>query len=171
MGVLEQLGYEVKPANAVQRVVQRIVVLKPMSLLFQRTLYPIDKRLHRWTNGRVTLPGLLAGLPVVLLTTTGARTGRARTMPVLGIPVGDQLAVIGSNYGTERSPGWAHNLAANPAATVEWRGRSVDVRARLADDDETERIFADGTSVYSGYPKYRERTDRSIPVFVLETSV
>ena len=66
----------------------------------------IDRPLHRWTGGRLTAPGLLAGLPVIMVTTTGARSGLARTMPLAGIPVADDLAVVGSNFAQARTPAW-----------------------------------------------------------------
>ncbi len=71
-------------------------------------------------QGSAVGPGLLAGLPVIMLTTTGAKSGLPRPMPLVGIPMGDDVAVIGSNYGQERTPGWVHNLLANPAATVDY---------------------------------------------------
>ena len=169
MGVLHELGYEVGPANAAQRTMQKVASTKPMAWFFQKTLYPIDKRLFRWTDGKVTVPGIVAGLPVVLLTTTGRKSGEPRTMPLLGVPVGDDLAVIGTNYGTDHTPGWVYNLEADPAATIEFRGREVDVRARPAADSEYETAFELAAAVYPGYAAYRERvTGRDIRVFVLE---
>lgn len=169
MGVLQELGYVVKPANAVQRMMQRVARIGPVSKVFQKTLYAIDRPLYRWTKGRVTVPGLVAGLPVVMVTTTGAKSGEPRSMPLLGIPLGDDVAVIGSNFGTEHTPGWVYNLEANPAATVGWRDREVAVIARRANDEETERAFDLGSGYYSGFPAYRERAGhRDIRVFVLE---
>lgn len=169
MGVLQELGYEVKPANAVQKGMQKLASTKPMAWLFQRTLYPVDKRLFRWTKGRITVPGVVAGLPVITLTTTGRRSGEPRTMPLLGVPIGDDVAVIGTNYGQEHTPGWVYNLEADPHATVAFRDRQVDVTARRADDAETEQAFERAAEVYVGYAEYRKRvTDREIRVFVLE---
>ena len=107
----------------------------------------------------------------MMLTTTGAKTGKPRTMPLLGIPVGEDLAVIGSNYGQRNTPGWVYNLEADPSAIVAYRDRSVEVVARRADEAETDRIFALGHAFYSGYAKYRLRADhRIIRVFILETA-
>ncbi len=168
MGVLQRLGYEVTPANAAQRAMQKVAATKPMAWAFQKTLYPIDKRLFRWTKGKVTVPGIVAGLPVILLTTTGRRSGEPRTMPLLGVPIGDDLAVIGTNYGTTHTPGWVYNLEADPSATVEYRGTRVDVTARPADDTEYDIAFDLAAAVYAGYAAYRERiTDREVRVFVL----
>jgi deazaflavin-dependent oxidoreductase (nitroreductase family) len=158
-----------KEANAIQRFVQQIAASGPGAWVFQRTLYPVDRVLFRLTNGRVTVPGLLAGLPVLMLTTTGARSGKDRTMPLVGIPIDDDIAVIGSNFGQESTPGWVYNLRATPTATVAHRSTTVNVTARSADDAETERAFEIGAAFYGGFPKYRERAaHRDIEVFVLE---
>jgi deazaflavin-dependent oxidoreductase (nitroreductase family) len=171
MGVLSELGYAVEPANAAQRVVQRFAASRPGSWLFQKTLYAIDRPLFRATDGRLSGPGLLAGLPVIMLTTTGAKSGRPRTMPLVGIPLGDDLAVIGSNYGQQHTPGWVYNLLANPAATVAYRDRSVEVTARPATDAEADQAFDVGATFYPGYGKYRARAGhRLIRVFVLEST-
>ncbi len=169
MAVLDELGYEVKSASTVQRGMQKVSSSRPGAWTFQRTLYPLDKALFRWTDGRLTVPGLVAGLPVVMLTTTGAKSGAPRTMPLVGIPLDGELAVIGSNYGQERTPGWVYNLEADPKATIAFRDRSVDVTARRATDDEADRAFEAAAQVYPGYAKYRDRAShRTIRVFVLE---
>jgi len=91
-------------------------------------------------------------------------------MPLLGIPVGEDLAVIGSNYGQKHTPSWVYNLEADPSATIRHRGCTVEVVARRADETETDRIFDLASTVYPGYAKYRKRADhRVIQVFVLET--
>ena len=169
MGVLSELGYVVRPANAAQRVTQKIAASGPGSWAFQKTLYAIDRPLFKASKGRLSGPGVLAGLPVIMVTTTGAKSGLPRPMPLVGIPVGDDLAVIGSNYGQEHTPGWVYNLLANPAATVAYRDRSIEVTARPATDAETDEAFEIGARFYPGYAKYRERAShRVIRVFVLE---
>ena len=120
MGLISELDYEVKDANAIQRVTQKVAASGPGAWVFQRTMYPIDKGLYRLTKGRLTVPGLMAGLPVIMMTTTGAKTGKDRTMPLVGIPMGDDLAVMGSNFGQSSTPGWVYNLRAKPEATVEF---------------------------------------------------
>ena len=171
MGALRELGFEVKSANGLQRVIQEVGSSRPGAWLFSKTLYPMDKALLKFTGGRLTVPGLLAGLPVVMLTTTGAKTGKLRAMPLLGIPVGEDLAVIGSNYGQKNTPGWVYNLEADPSAAVGYRDRTVDVLARRADVAETDRVFDLASGVYPGYTRYRRRADhRVIRVFVLETA-
>jgi deazaflavin-dependent oxidoreductase (nitroreductase family) len=169
MGVLDELDYELEPANAAQRVIQKIAASRPGAWVFQRTLYPVDKVLYERTEGRLTVPGLVAGLPVIMLTTTGAKSGQPRSMPLVGIPLGDDLAVIGSNYGQKRTPGWVYNLEADPTATVSYRDRAVEVTARAASDAEADEAFEIAATFYPGYGKYRDRAShRTIRVFVLE---
>ena len=171
MGVLVELGFEVKPANVVQRVLQRLSSSQLGAWFFCKTLYQQDKVLFKVTGGRLTVPSIFTGLPVVMLTTTGVKTGKHRTMPLVGIPVGEDLAVIGSNYGQKNTPGWVYNLEADSSATVRYRNRSVRVLARRADEAETDRIFDIGSIVYPGYAKYRTRAGhRVIRVFVLEAA-
>ena len=168
MSVLDELDYTVKPANAAQRITQRIAASGPGSWLSQRTLYPFDKVLYKRTKGRVTIAELMAGLPVIMLTTTGAKSGELRSMPLVGIPLDDDLALIGSNYGQKRTPGWVYNLEANPEATVSYRDKSVEVTARPATDAEADRAFEIASGFYPGYAKYRARAShRTIRVFVL----
>ena len=76
MGLISELHFVVIDPNAVQRVTQRVAASGPGAWAFQRTLHPIDKALYRLTQGRLTVPGLMAGLPVIMVTTTGAKTGK-----------------------------------------------------------------------------------------------
>jgi deazaflavin-dependent oxidoreductase (nitroreductase family) len=169
MGLTEAIGYEIKPANAVQRAMQQVASSKPGAWAFSKVLHHADRRLYRWSKGRFTVPAIVAGLPVVMLTTTGAKSGQARTMPLLAIPVGDDLAIIGTNFGQTSTPGWVFNLEADPHAMVGYRDREVAVVARPATDDEFDVAFTAAAKVYPGYDKYRERiSGREIRVFVLQ---
>ena len=171
MGVLHNLAYEVKNANRLQRIMQVVASSRPGAWIFSKTLHQQDRVLFKATGGRLTIPSVLAGLPVVMLTTNGAKTGRSRTMPLLGIPVGEDLAVIGSNYGQKSTPGWVYNLEADPSAIVGYRNRTVAVVARRADKIEADVVFELAGAVYPGYAKYRSRADhRVIKVFVLESA-
>ena len=170
MGLLTDLGYEVKPPNVFQRSIQALGSTKSVAWVFQRTLYPIDKVLYRSTKGKVTVAGIFAGLPVIMVTTTGARTGQPRSMPLLGIPMGDAIAILGTNYGQNPTPGWVYNLRADPSATVGYQGKTVEVTARLATKEETDEAFALAAGVYPGYGEYRDRIDgREVSAFLLDT--
>ncbi len=121
--------------------------------------------MYRVTNGKAG--GRLAGGPVLLLTTTGRKSGRERTVPLLYLPDGENLVVVGSNGGTATHPAWWLNLRSNPEATVEVGGRKTRVRAEEAGPAEKERLWPSLVEMYGGYEGYRRRTDREIPVVIL----
>jgi deazaflavin-dependent oxidoreductase (nitroreductase family) len=156
-------------ANAFQKALRRVAASGPGSWLFARVLHRIDRPVYRLTRGRHTFASLLSGIPVVLLTTTGARSGRPRTVPVLGLPTADGLAVIASNFGQRRQPGWYYNLRANPDGSVAINGRSLRFRAVEAEGDRRRTIWEEGLQVYPGWSQYERRAShRQIAVFVLE---
>ena len=169
MGLSQALGYEMTPSNGAQRSIQRIAATRPGGWVVAKLQPPLDKALFTKTGGTATAASLLSGLPVIMLATTGAKSGTARTTPIFGIPLGDDLAIVGSNYGRESAPGWVYNLMADPAATVTYGDRTVEVVARLADDRETDQVFTRAADIYPGYTEYRSRAaHRQIKVFVLE---
>lgn len=149
----------------------RVGSTRPGSWVFSRVLPPVDRALHRRSDGRLTVPGVLAGLPVVLLTTTGARTGLPRSSPLAAVPAGDDLAVIGTNFAQRSTPGWVANLEADPRAELRWRDREVPVVARPAEGDERDRIWAEARRIYHGFGTYPARIEgREVRVFVLEAA-
>ncbi|MEX0801442.1 MAG: nitroreductase family deazaflavin-dependent oxidoreductase [Dehalococcoidia bacterium] len=137
----------------------------PGASFFRRTLHLLDRPLMRLTGGRVSS---VTGYPSLLLTTTGARSGEPRTVPLLYVGLGDRLGIIGSRFGSTKHPGWYHNLRADPRATVEIQGKRGEYTARPADDDERAEIWSRGVKMYPGYDKYKSRAGRKIPVMVLE---
>jgi deazaflavin-dependent oxidoreductase (nitroreductase family) len=131
-------------------------------------MHHIDKGLLRLSRGSVTASGLLAGVPVLTVTTTGARTGLRRTTPLVGVPVGDDIAVIGTRFGQRGTPGWYYNLRAEPRAEVSFRQAHVSAVAREADADEGQAIWARARTIYAGYEAYAQRIkDREIHIMVL----
>ena len=168
MTLQERLGLRYRPPNLLHRAVQWLAATPAGAWLFQRTIHHVDRPLFRLSGGRVTLVSLLAGLPVVLVTTTGHRSGLERTTPLLAIPVGEDVAIIGSNFGQADTPAWVHNLEADPTARIAHRGRTVDVTARPASEPEADRAFERAATIYPGYASYRERAaHRTIRVFLL----
>jgi deazaflavin-dependent oxidoreductase (nitroreductase family) len=156
-------------ANVIQRLLRRFAASGPGSWLFARVLHHIDRPVFGLTRGRRTFTSLLSGLPVVMLTTTGARSGRPRTVPLIGIPVDGTVAVIGSNFGQHRHPGWYHNLRAHPDAIATIAGSRRPVRAVAAEGERRARIWQEGLRVYPGFGQYERRAShRNITVFVLE---
>jgi len=126
-------------------------------------------RLHRWayekSGGR--LMSRLAGLDMLLLTTTGRRSGLERTLPLACFEHGDALIVVGSNNGQARDPAWWKNLQANPEARVRFGREEFPVRAELARGSERERLWEWLKQRNPLYARYERRTSREIPVVVL----
>jgi deazaflavin-dependent oxidoreductase (nitroreductase family) len=121
---------------------------------------------YRLTGGRIG--GRLNRAPVLLLTTTGRKSGQPRTAPVLYLEEGDDYVVINTNAGNERTPAWSLNLKANPDAEVEVGRRRIPVRARIAAGEEREELWRRHMRQYEGWDYYDEKLDREISVFVLE---
>lgn len=156
-------------ANFVQRVLRRFGASGPGSWLFARILQRIDRPVYRLTRGRYTFASLVSGIPVVMLTTTGAKSGQPRTVPVLGIPTQGAVAVIASNFGQYRHPSWYHNLRAHRDADVVVDGTHRRVRAVEADGERRAQIWQQGLRIYPGFGEYERRAaHRRISIFVLE---
>jgi F420H(2)-dependent quinone reductase len=131
-----------------------------------RTVSGIHTALYRSSGGRIG--SRIQGMPVVLLTTTGRRSGMSRTVPLLAVRDGDAIVVVGSNGGSDSTPAWWLNLKANPNADIEIGRDRSPVTARKASPDERARLWPRFTSGYPGYAKYAARTAREIPVVILE---
>lgn len=151
-----------------QRLVTRLVSSRVGSWICSYTLHHIDNALLRLSDGRVSTPQLLAGLPVVRLTTTGARTGKERTVPVLGFRDGDEWFLIASNWGAEGHPAWYHNLKANPEVTLRHDDQTGRYVAEEVTGERRESYWRQANQLYPGYEAYRRRSgNRHIPVVVL----
>jgi deazaflavin-dependent oxidoreductase (nitroreductase family) len=120
----------------------------------------------RANDGKVG--GQFAGAPLLILTTTGAKSGKQRTHPLVYLPDGDRLIVFASKGGAPTSPDWYHNLVANPTATVELGNETFDVKATVLTGEERDRIFAKQAEQMPGFAEYQAKTTRTIPVVVLE---
>jgi deazaflavin-dependent oxidoreductase (nitroreductase family) len=112
--------------------------------------------------------GNFAGAPLLILHTTGAKTGRERVNPLVYQAVGDDVAIFASKGGAPDNPDWFHNIVANPEVTVEIGTDTVPMRARVAGSDEREPIWSRQKEVMPGFAEYEAKTDRQIPVVVLE---
>jgi len=121
---------------------------------------------YRATRGR--LFGRIGRAPVLLLTTTGRRSGMPRTAPVLYLADGERFVVIGSNAGNERTPAWALNLQADPNVEVQVGSRRQKMRARVTEGEERRELWGRMNDQYGGFDDYRARTARDIPLFVLD---
>ena len=142
--------------SAVRRKVRRWAI---------RALSEVHLAAYRLSRGR--LLGSVVGMPVLLLTTTGRRSGKARTTPLTFFRDGTDLVVIASNGGADKAPAWSLNLQQTPHAVVEIGTDKLAVTARAASEQERERLWVVVTAAYAGYARYQERTTRRIPVVLL----
>jgi deazaflavin-dependent oxidoreductase (nitroreductase family) len=159
-------GYE--QTNWLRRVMRLSGSVRPITWFYARALHHIDHVVYRLTRGRGTFTSWVSGLPIVMLTTTGARSGRRRTLPVLGVPHDGNLVVIASNYGQDHNPAWYYNLRAHPGASIIFEGERRQVVARELSGDERESWYARGVEIYPGWTSYRKRAPRTIPVMELQ---
>jgi len=111
--------------------------------------------------------GQMANMPVLLLTTTGAKSGRQITKPLVYTKDGDRIVIIASFAGGPKNPPWSHNLLANPEATVEVGSEQFRVRAAVTSGEERQRLFDNQAAQMSIFNDYQKKTTRQIPVFVL----
>jgi deazaflavin-dependent oxidoreductase (nitroreductase family) len=114
--------------------------------------------------------GRWEGVPMVLLTTSGAKTGRPHTTPLVCLEDGDRIAVFASKGGAPTHPEWYLNLRANPDATLEIGVQKYPVRARITSGEERDRLFQKQASLIPAFGDYQQRTTRTIPVILLERS-
>ena len=170
MGLADDLDYHHRHANAFQRLVQRFASTRAGGWVFSRTLRHLDTVVARVSRGRTSAPEVLAGLPVLQVTTTGRRSGEPRRTFLISVPIGDTLALLGTNFGQASTPAWALNLEAEPRAGVTHRDHHVEVRARPASEDERQQVLSSSANIYGGYLKYQERIGdrRRVRIFVLE---
>lgn len=127
----------------------------------------VHRALLRATHGRVL--GHLGGMPVVVLVTTGRRTGRRRaTVLTSPVQLGDRLVLVASYGGDDRHPDWFLNLRADPDVEVVAGGWHRRMRARVATSEERQRLWPEVVGRYRGYERYQERTAREIPLVILE---
>jgi deazaflavin-dependent oxidoreductase (nitroreductase family) len=154
--------------NPLQRLLQYFPASHLGAWLFVRTLHPLDHLLLRLSRGRVSIPGIVTGLPVVMLTTIGAKSGQPRTVPLVGLCDGENVVLIASNFGQAHHPGWYYNLRAHPEATLELSGRTAAYRARDATPAERDIYWRRAADLYIGFPAYqRHAQGRAIPIVVL----
>jgi deazaflavin-dependent oxidoreductase (nitroreductase family) len=148
---------------------QGMASTRPGAWSFAKMLPPLDRVIDRLSKGRTSLPAVLAGLPVIMVTTTGRKSGATRTTPLIAVPIDDDLALVGTNFGQPRTPDWVLNLEHEPRATVVYGGVEREARARPADEEERALVWKAASAVYGGYDKYQRRIrGREIRIFVLE---
>jgi deazaflavin-dependent oxidoreductase (nitroreductase family) len=135
-----------------------------------RRLIPGHATVYRATGGLIghRVPG---APPMLLLDHVGAKSGKLRTAPLAYLRDGDDYVIVASKGGYPRNPAWFHNLVANPDTTIQVGTKRLAVHARVADPDERARLWPEIVNLYDGYRGYQERTDREIPLVILEPRV
>jgi len=137
--------------------------------IFSRLSPVLDRPLMRLSRGRVAMT---FGMPTLLLTTIGRKSGKRRSTPLLYIKHEDDLVVIGTRFGNPSHPAWYLNLKANPAGEVTLGGQQFPVTMREAREDERPLLWDKATQMYGGFERYAKRVgDRKIPVLVLSRSI
>lgn len=138
--------------------------------LFARVAPPVvtrlDRVVHRLTRGRrMVSQGMV---PTIVLTTTGAKSGEPRVVPLACLPETDHFYVVGSNFGREHHPAWTANLLAHPEATASFDGDTFGVQARLLSADEKAGVWPKLVDIWPNYDRYEARSGRDIRVFRLD---
>jgi deazaflavin-dependent oxidoreductase (nitroreductase family) len=157
-----------KTPNSFHRFIHRFLMLRPVSAFLSTILHRLDIAMLKITKGKHTVAELV-GLPIIQITTIGAKTGEPRTMPLVSMLDGEKIALIGSNFGQKNNPGWYYNLKTNPQCTVLLNGLSGKYIARETHSEEREKYWQMAVSIYKGYDLYKARAaHRLIPVMILE---
>ena len=127
-----------------------------------------DKVIAEFRANDGKIGGQFEGAPLLLLHSTGAKSGQERVNPMMYLAVGDGYAVFASKAGADTNPDWFHNLRAHPQARIEVGSETLDVTARVLDPEEREPIWAEQKQRYPGFADYETKTDRVIPVVMLD---
>jgi deazaflavin-dependent oxidoreductase (nitroreductase family) len=131
-----------------------------------KVLNAIHRPLYQLSKGRIAGKGL--GMPVVVLTTTGRKSGQKRsTMLTSPLQPGDEIVLVASRNGDDRNPDWLHNIEADPAVEVELAGTVRPMTARIADASERAELWPRIIAEHDNYAGYQRKTEREIPVVVL----
>jgi deazaflavin-dependent oxidoreductase (nitroreductase family) len=143
LSMVEEIAGAVRfdQANVVQRGMRLLAGTRPMAWLFARVLHHLDGPVMRRNAGRPSVSAALTGLPIIELTTVGARSGESRTLPLVGVPDGDRLVLVASNYGKQQNPAWYYNLKANPRCSTAFRGQRHEMEAYEAEGEERQRLW------------------------------
>src|SRR5262249_51717693 len=131
---------------------------------------------NNWNRGTIEefranggkVGGMWEGRPLLLLTTTGAKSGQHRTTPTMYLRDGDRLLIFASKAGAPSNPAWYHNLRAHPQVTIEVGNETYESTATVLKGEERDRLYARQAELYPQFGEYQKRTTRKIPVIALE---
>lgn len=152
--------------SRIGRAVQKVAGSKAFARLAPKIAPRIDRAVYRVSGGRIMLSKGM--LPVLMLTTTGSKSGLPRSVPLATIPMDGDFYVVGSNFGQERHPAWSSNLLANPEAKVGFGGDEFTVTAELLDPESKAAVWPSLTAIWPLFDQYAERSGRDLRVFRLE---
>jgi len=162
------MAREIKSKKSFLISIQRFWAWRPVTNLVAPIVHHVDTFFLHLSGGRWDI-ARLAGLPVIEVTTIGAKSGQKRTLPLAGLPDGANFVLIASNFGRERTPAWYYNLKANPECVIKKKGQAGTYIARETEGEERERYWDLAVSYYVGFETYKQRAShREIPVMVLE---
>ncbi len=155
--------------NPLQKIIKRLAGTRFGISLLAGTLHRLDAPILKRTHNRTSLTTWLTGLPVVVLTTTGAKSSLTRCTPLIALVEGEKIILIASQFGRPHHPGWYYNLKAHPLAQVSFCGTEKFYLARQAQGEERLHYWLMATEIYGGYTLYEQQAHpRIIPVMVLE---
>lgn len=155
-----------KADGVVGRGVQWVAQTKGFRRLAPSVVPPLDRFLHKVSGGRILMSRAL--VPTMLLTTTGAKSGEPRSVPLACVPDGDVIYLVGSNFGRERHPAWSGNLLKSPRARVSMDGEDFEVTARLLPAEEKAEVWPTLLKAWPPYDTYTKVSQRDLRVFRLE---
>jgi deazaflavin-dependent oxidoreductase (nitroreductase family) len=146
---------------------------KPYVPKIIKVMSQVNTAVYRWTGGLLGSTWRVGsafpwGIPVLLLTTIGRKTGQPRTLPLIFIEEGDRVIIVASKGGLPSEPLWYKNLVANPECDVQIKRRKLKMSARTASPDEREALWPKLVAHYPDFASYATWTDRIIPVVILE---
>ena len=146
---------------------------KPISPFQLKLIKLFGGAFTRWSAGRYkntngSSMSKFGGKDVCVVTMTGAKSGKPRSVPLMHVPYGEGVILVASMLGAEEHPSWYHNLVANPDIDVQVKGQVHKLRARRASTEEKTAVWPTCVEYWPDYEKYQDRTDRDIPVFICE---
>jgi deazaflavin-dependent oxidoreductase (nitroreductase family) len=149
------------------RMVQKVSSTRGFAKVAPHVIPALDRAVHRLTGGRYLLSTQM--LPGLILTSTGARSGRLRRTPLACMPEDDGKSwlLVGSNFGRTGHPAWTHNLLAHPEASISWKGHDIPVTARLLAGEERAAAWRAVLAFWPPYATYQARVTREIRLFRL----
>lgn len=158
-----------KKGNALFKLIRQLAAMQFFSRQLAGNLVHFDKLLLKLTANKHSFTSLLSGLPVVVLITTGAKTGLLRTSPLVALFEGEKVILIASSFGNARHPAWYYNLKANPRVKLLREGISGIYLAHEVDGEEREYYWQKAVQLYFGFARYQIWAgNRKIPILSLE---